>query len=233
MDHLQAIVLDFDGVIADTEPLHYEACREVLAPFGVTLTPAEYVEHYIGVADRRALAEMGKAHDFEIDDRLMDALVARKAELLRHVLLGARPVYPGVAELIRSWAASVPIAVASGALRSEIDLVLVAAGLGGTMSAIVSGDEDVRSKPAPDPYLRALERLATQLDGLAPARCVAIEDSRPGIQSARAAGMRTVGVTTSFLPSALQEADLVVTSLTELTLARLDALVCAMADWRR
>ncbi len=226
MDHLQAIVLDFDGVIADTEPLHYEACREVLAPFGVRLTAAEYVEHYIGVADRNALAGMGRAHGFEIDSHLMDTLVARKAEVLRHVLGASWLVYPGVAELIRSWAAYVPIGIASGALRSEIDLVLGAAGLDGTIRAVVSGDAGVRSKPAPDPYLRALDLLARQQDDLVPARCVAVEDSRWGIHSAREAGMRTVAVTTSLPSTALQEADLVVTSLTELTLAVLDAL-CA------
>jgi beta-phosphoglucomutase len=224
MDHLQAVVLDFDGVIANTEPLHFEACRDVLAPFGVTLTAEEYAEHYIGMADRKALVDVGLAHGLDIDDRLLDDLIARKAEVLRHVLADARPMYPGVAGLLRSWSAEVPLAIASGALRSEIDLVLAVAGVASAVRAIVAADDVRRSKPAPDPYVKALELLAPHVHGLVPARTVAIEDSRWGIQSAKAAGMRTVAVTTSFPPTELGDADLVVNDLMSLTLGVLDAL---------
>ena len=198
MIHLQAVVLDFDGVIADTEPLHFEACRDVLAPFGVKLTAEEYAERYIGVADRKALVDAGRAHGLSIDDRLLDDLIARKAEVLRHVLARTRPMYPGVAPLLRAWSSAVPLAIASGALRSEIEQVLLFAGVATAVSAIVSADDVRRSKPAPDPYLKALELLAPRVPGLEPSRTVAIEDSRHGIESARAAGMRTAAVTTSF-----------------------------------
>jgi len=228
MTHLQAIVLDFDGVIADTEPLHFQACRDVLAPFGVTLTAEEYVEKYIGVADRKAIVDMGLAHGLEIDDDLLDELIARKAEVLRAVLSSARPVYRGVATLLRVWAAEVPLAIASGALRSEIEGVLAAGGISDAVRVIVSANEVRRSKPAPDVYLKALDLLAPYVEGLVPARCVAIEDSRWGIQAARAAGMRSVAVTTSFPRSELTGADLIVDALPELTLDTLDAL-CAQS----
>jgi len=224
MTHLQAIVLDFDGVIADTEPLHFQACREVLAPFGVTLTAAEYAEHYIGVADRKAIVDMGLAHGLEIDDALLDKLIARKAEVLRSVLNNARPMYPGVATLLKAWAAEVPLAIASGALRSEIEGVLAAGGISDAVRVIVSANEVRRSKPAPDVYLKALELLSPYVDGLVPARCVAVEDSRWGIQAARAAGMRSVAVTTSFPRPELGDADLVVDALPALTLDILGAL---------
>jgi beta-phosphoglucomutase len=226
MDRLQAIILDFDGVIANTEPLHYEATRDVLAPFGVTLTEEEYVDRYIGVADRTALTNAGRAHGLEVDGALLNELIARKAEVLRHVLRRTRPMYPGVAELLGRWAAEVPLAIASGALRSEIELVLGVAGVAGAIRVIVSADDGLRSKPAPDPYLKALAMLEPHAGRLDPARTVAIEDSRYGIQSARAAGMRTVAVTTSFPRSALGDADLVVDALPDLTLEMLDAL-CA------
>jgi len=224
MTHLQAIVLDFDGVIADTEPLHFEACRDVLAPFGVTLTAEEYAEHYIGVADRKALVDMGRAHGLEINSPLLDDLIARKAEVLRRDLSSTRPMYPGVATLLKTWAAEVPLAIASGALRGEIELVLAVAGITDAVRVIVSANDVRRSKPAPDPYLKALALLAPHVDGLVPARCVAVEDSRWGIQAARAAGMRTVAVTTSFPRSELGDADLVVDALPILTLDILDAL---------
>ncbi len=224
MHHLQAVVLDFDGVIADTEPLHFEACRDVLAPFGVTLSAEEYAERYIGVADRKALVDAGLAHGLAIDDRTLDVLIARKAEVLRHVLASTRPMYPGVAQLLRAWSAEVPLAIASGALRSEIEQVLRVAGVASAVSAIVSADDVRRSKPAPDPYQKALELLAPRVAGLEPARTIAIEDSRFGIESARAAGMRTVAVTTSFARDDLAAADLVVDALPSLTLDALDAL---------
>ncbi len=226
MNHLQAVVLDFDGVIADTEPLHFEACRDVLAPFGVTLSAEEYAERYIGVADRKALADAGSAHGLAIDDRMLDDLIARKAEVLRHVLASTRPMYPGVAQLLRTWSAEVPLAIASGALRSEIEQVLRVAGVATAVAAIVSANDVRHSKPAPDPYLKALEMLARRVVGLEPSRTVAIEDSRFGIESAHAAGMRTVAVTTSFGRADLTGADLIVDSLPALSLDALDAL-CA------
>jgi beta-phosphoglucomutase len=226
MIHLQAIVFDFDGVIADTEPLHFEACRDVLAPFGVALTAEEYVEHYIGVADRKALVDAGRAHGLEVDGELLDDLIARKAEVLRHVLSNTRPMYPGVAELLRAWSAAVPLAIASGALRSEIELVLGVAGVASAVRAIVSADDVRHGKPAPDPYIKALDLLAPHIPGFEPSRTVAIEDSRWGILSAREAGMRTVAVTTSFSREELEGADLVVDALPSLTLDVLDDL-CA------
>jgi beta-phosphoglucomutase len=226
MTHLQAIVLDFDGVIADTEPLHFEAYRQIFEPFGIKVTFEEYVGHYIGLADRKALAVAGREHGLEVEGRLLDDLIARKAEIMRHILAGARPVYRGVAELLCAWSATVPLAIASGALRSEIELVLTVAGIVDTVQVIVSADDVKRSKPAPDPYLKALDLLALDVSDLEPSRTVAIEDSRFGIQSAREAGMRTVALTTSFPRSELTGADLIVDALPFLTLDMLDAL-CA------
>lgn len=224
MRHLQAVVLDFDGVIADTEPLHYEAYRQIFEPYGITVTAEEYVEHYIGLADRRALADAGRAHGLEVEGPLLDDLTKRKAEVVRHMLANARPVYPGVAELLRNWSAEVPLAIASGALRGEIELVLGSAGVGDTVRVIVSANDVKRSKPAPDAYLMALDLLAAYVPGLDPSQTVAIEDSRFGIQSAREAGLRTVAVTTSFPQSELAGADLIVDALSSLTLDVLDAL---------
>jgi beta-phosphoglucomutase len=226
MTHLQAIVLDFDGVVADTEPLHFEAYRQIFEPFGVTLTFGEYVGHYIGLADREALAGAGREHRLEVEGGLLDDLIARKAEIVRRILADARPVYPGVAELLRIWSAAVPLAIASGALRSEIELVLTVAGVADTVQVIVSADDVKRGKPEPDPYLKVLDLLAQHVPDLEPSRTVAIEDSRFGIQSAREAGMRTVALTTSFPRSELAGADLIVNALPFLTLDVLDAL-CA------
>ena len=224
MGRLQAVVLDFDGVIADTEPIHYKACRDVLAPLGITLTWGEYFERYIGLADREVFGRLAEEHGLVFEADRMDTLLKRKATLLRRALVEERPLFPGVADLMTRWSKEVPLAIASGALRSEIESVLRDAGIAGTVTAIVAADDVPRSKPAPDPYLQALAWLEPHAGRLVPARSVAIEDSRWGLQSARAAGMRAVAVTTSFTPSELGDADLVVNSLSSLTLEALDAL---------
>jgi beta-phosphoglucomutase len=167
---------------------------------------------------------MGRAHGLTIDDALLDDLITRKAEVLRHVLADARPMYPGVARLLRAWSAAVPLAIASGALRSEIELVLAAGGVADAVRVVVSANEVSQSKPAPDVYLKALDLLAPCVAGLEPSRTVAIEDSRWGIQAARQAGLRSVAVTTSFPRADLGDADLVVDALPLVTLDALDAL---------
>jgi beta-phosphoglucomutase len=178
------------------------------------------------VADRHVFREVWQARDPAVPPDLIEGLVAEKAAVLRTVLTKARPLFPGVAEMIRAWAAVVPLAIASGSLRGEIDSVLGAAGLGSTVRIIVSAEDVTRSKPAPDPYVTALARLRPLVGDLIPARTVAIEDSRWGLDSARAAGMRTVAVTTSAPGPELRAADLVVDGVTSLTLGALDAL-CA------
>ena len=123
-------------------------------------------------------------------------------------------------------AAAVPIAISSGARGEEIRRVLQRENLAGCFSAIVAAEDTAVSKPAPDPYLRALALLRTATDGALAARhCVAIEDSRWGLESARAAGMRTVAVANTYEKSALADAaDLVIPSLEAMDLAVLARL---------
>jgi HAD superfamily hydrolase (TIGR01509 family) len=137
-------------------------------------------------------------------------------------------LFPGAAGFIRAAAARVPIAVASGAQTHEIDDVLGKAGLRGHFLAVVGADQTPNSKPAPDPYLEAFARLG-RITGraLLAARTVAIEDSRWGLESARAAGLRTVAVATTYPAEALTaHAELVVGGLDVLDLDALEQL-CA------
>lgn len=160
------------------------------------------------------------------EDRV-GALVARKAERMQAMLHSGSVLFPGALEFIREAAAAVPIAIASGALRHEIDEIIDAAEVGGLFAAIVAAGDTPESKPSPAPYRLAFERLREQtgLD-LDPRRSVAIEDSRWGLESARGAGLRLVGVTTSYPAGELSGAELVVEGLRALTLPALDRL-CA------
>lgn len=223
---LQGIVFDFDGVIANSEPLHLDAFQRTLADEGIELTPAEYYARYLGYDDVGAFAAVARDRGITMSDRQITALVARKGIKLQEMLAAGAVLFPGATEFIRQAAAAVPIAIASGALRHEIDEILEAAGIEDLFSAIVASGDTPASKPSPEPYRLALDRLrqvtGTDLD---PRRTVAIEDSRWGLDSARGAGLRCVAVTNSYPAGELPGAELVVDGLDALTLDALDRLV--------
>jgi beta-phosphoglucomutase len=224
---LQAIVFDFDGVIADSEPLHLRAFQQTLAEAQIELSGRDYYSCYLGYDDVGLVQALAADRGIAMSDREVTALVARKGIRLKEMLQGDHVLFPGAISFIREAASAVPIAIASGALRHEIEEITEAAGIRQLFSAIVSSGDTPQSKPSPAPYLLAFERLR-QVSGrnLDPRRSVAIEDSRWGLESARGAGLRCVGVTNSYPAAELDGAELVVDGLNALTLATLDAL-CA------
>ena len=226
---LQAIVFDFDGVIADSEPLHLRAFQQTLAGEGIDLSPADYYSRYLGYDDVGLMQALAADRGIAMSDGRTAALVARKGAKLKEMLHDGPVLFPGAARFIRGAAAEVPIAIASGAMKHEIIEILEAAGIVGLFTAIVAAGDTPTSKPSPAPYLLAFERLrqGTGRD-LHPQRCVAIEDSRWGLESALGAGLRCVGVTHSYSAAELSGAELVVGGLGELTLPALDHL-CAKA----
>jgi HAD superfamily hydrolase (TIGR01509 family) len=223
---LQAIVFDFDGVLADTEPLHLKAFQQALAEEGLVLERDEYFAHYLGYDDAGVFAALARDRELAWSDGHVTALVARKGIKLQALLEGDDVLFPGAAAFIRAAAAEVPIAIASGALRYEIVQIVESAGLLELFAAIVASGDTPEGKPSPGPYLLAFEQLqraaGKRLDAR---RCVAIEDSVWGLESARDAGLRCVGVTTSYPAAELVGAELVVDGLTTLTIALLDELV--------
>jgi len=223
---LQAIVFDFDGVIADSEPLHLKAFQRALAEEGMTLGQDEYFNRYLGYDDVGVFEAIARDRGLAWTARHVTDRVARKGMKLQELISGGEVLFPGAPAFIRAAAAEVPVAIASGALRHEIVQILESAALDELFATIVASGDTPASKPSPAPYLLAFERLqkraATQLD---PQRCVAIEDSLWGLESARQAGLRCVGVTTSYAADELRGAELVVEGLHALTLPMLEALV--------
>jgi beta-phosphoglucomutase len=223
---LQAIIFDFDGVIADSEPLHLRAFQQALAEQGISLTRDEYFSCYLGYDDVGAFQALSRDRSLGLNERQIAALVTLKGLKLQQILQAGDVLFPGAAEFIRTAAALVPVAIASGALRHEIDEIVESAGLAPLFSAIVASGDTAESKPSPAPYRLAFERLSDAAGRpLDPLRCVAIEDSRWGLESARGAGLRCIGVTTSYSADELTSAELVVDGLHALTVARLDELV--------
>ncbi|HMF97488.1 MAG TPA: HAD family phosphatase [Vicinamibacterales bacterium] len=218
---LRAIVFDFDGVIANSEPLHFRAYASVLAPEGVALTERDYYARYLGFDDVGAFEAIARDRRLPWSPGFVRTLVERKAieleKLERHVSV----LFPGAADAIRCAAASVPIAIASGARGDEIRRVVRREQLEACFSVIVSAEDTPVSKPAPEPYLHAVAQLRTTAgaSSLAAADCVAIEDSRWGLESARAAGLKTIAVTNTYDAAALvRYADLVISSLADFDL---------------
>ena len=220
MTGVQAVVFDFDGVLADSEPLHLKAYQALLEPHGIVLDQKTYCERYLGYDDEGALQRMAEDNGLMLGDEEIEMLVVEKGHVFE-ALVGSRDVlYPGAVDCVRRLAERWPVGIASGALRADIDLLLRGAGIQPIFRFIVAAGDTDLTKPAPDPYLRAAE-----LHGVPPSACVAIEDSHWGLESARTAGMRTIAITHTYPRAELTgAADAVIDSLAELTvdfLARL------------
>ena len=222
---LRAIVFDFDGVIADSEPLHFQAFADILVQAGIALTEPNYYARYLGFSDLGVFEAVGTDRGLAWSADHVTELAVRKAARLEALERNRSVLFPGAEALIRRAGEAVPLAIASGAIREEIVRVLDRAGLTHWFPVIVAAGETPASKPAPDPYLRAVALLSEAAGHpFDPAECVAIEDSRWGLESARAAGLRTVAVTHSYNASALGGADLVVPDLEALQLSDLSRI---------
>ena len=225
--NLHAIILDFDGVIANSEPLHLRAFQATLGADGIHLSPEDYYARYLGYDDVGLFQKLAADRGFEWNERHIAALVARKGVKLQELLHAGSVLFPGASDFIRRAAADVPIAIASGALKHEIVEIITAAGVGDLVSTIVAAGDTAESKPSPEPYRLAFAQLREQTGlNLDPRRTVAVEDSRWGLASAHGAGLRCVGVTSSYAAHELPGAELTVSGLADLDLDVLDAL-CA------
>lgn len=225
VQHLDAVIFDFDVVIANSEPLHFRAFADTLALHGFSLTREAYYARYLGFDDVGAFGAVAEDAGRPMDAAAIHALVEAKEQRMRQLMHGAEVLFPGAAACIRACASEVPVAICSGALRHEIMEVLEAAALTDAVRLVVASGDTPRSKPSPEPYRLAFARLNAASGGsLRADRTVAIEDSRWGLESALGAGLRLVGVTNSYGSDALPGAELVVPGLHALTVSALDDL---------
>ena len=223
---LAGVVFDFDGVLANSEPLHLRAYQDVLAERGMTLGEADYYDRYLGFDDDGVFRTVWRDQGLTLDEETLVELIRVKGDRFEALAGQGEALFPGAADCVRRVAAEAPIAIASGALAPEIETVLDAADLRRHFRAVVASGDTPRSKPAPDPYLRALELLRPHVAaaGLDPAGCVvAVEDSMWGIESALAAGLRCVGVAQTYPASRLGAAHAVVPTIADVTPATLRA----------
>jgi beta-phosphoglucomutase len=226
---LQAVIFDFDGVIADSEPLHLRAYQSILEKEGIRLDKQEYYARYLGYDDAGLFAALAKDRGIAVDAGTIDRWITSKSEIIEHMLSEGSIVFPGAAACVEMFAERVPVAIASGALEPEIVLVLKHSGLEKFFDAIASASDGVPGKPAPDLYLLAIAKLRTTRKKGAgpfdPTSCVAIEDSHWGLEAARRAGLRCVAVTHTYPARDLATADLVVERLADLTVSKVENIM--------
>jgi HAD superfamily hydrolase (TIGR01509 family) len=223
---LKAIIFDCDGVIADSEPLHMVAMQRVLADEGITLSKEIYYREYLALDDRGCYTKAFHDHRRELTDDKLRELIARKATQIEPVMRTHLRIFPGVARFIHNAAARYPLAVASGALRHEIDLILGQAGVRDCFAVVVSAEDVTRGKPDPESFRKAHAALsALTAGGIATRDCLVIEDSLYGVEAAKLAGMPVLAVTNSYPRERLRTADMIIDRFTDLTLTDVERLL--------
>jgi HAD superfamily hydrolase (TIGR01509 family) len=224
---LKAVIFDFDGIIVDSEPMHYRAFQKVLEPLGAGYGWQEYLDRYIGFDDRDAFREAFRVHGLTLRDGQLAELISAKAACFQEVIAHGVEPYDGVVDLIRSLSGTVPLAICSGALRSDIEPVLAQLSLETAFDRMVTADDVEESKPDPASYRLALLRLQEAFPGrdITPAETLAIEDTPAGISSARGAGLQVLAVTNSYPAAALSSTVATVHTLAGLSLEDLRRLI--------
>ncbi len=214
----EAVIFDFDGVIVDTEPLHYTAFQRVLEPLGLHFTWEEYVETYIGFDDRDAFRHAFSLKGTMLSQDELHKLIEQKAAFFQEVIRSDIPAYPGVLKLIFHLNAfKIPLAICSGALREDIDPILARLGIADCFDIIVTADDVAASKPDPECYQLAFQRLqSAHQNSFSKSVTLAIEDTPAGISSAKAAGLMVCAVTNSYPAARLDQATFVTDSLSSL-----------------
>lgn len=202
---LQAVLLDFNGVIINDEPLHQSLIQDLLLEENLRPSLEDYQQVCLGRTDRACITDLWQRQGRVVTEAQLNKLLDRKAIRYRETLaaLDRLPLYPGLEDVVyQIRTAHLKLAVVSGARQSEIEAVLSLAGIADYVHVIVSGDDlsVATSKPAPDAYLLAIQRLNQRFPdlGLAAQDCLAVEDSFAGIEAARRAGVPVLGVAHAF-----------------------------------
>ncbi len=223
MATLTALIFDFDGVIADTEPFHFAGFRHTLAEIGISLAESDYYANYLGYDDRGCFIAALTAHQRPTDPAALVQLMQRKSHAYLESVKNHLTIFPGVREFVREAAAAYPLAIASGALRHEIDVILEQAGLRKEFLHITSAEDVTKGKPDPQPFLHALNALNRQCreQVITAGSCLVIEDSIPGIRSAKTAGMKVLAMANTHTVQDLHEAHAVAKSLSQVRLSEL------------
>ena len=225
---LRAIIFDFDGVLVDSEPIHFAAFKKTLAADGANLTEELYNERYLALDDRGAFSKYHQDLGRDLALTELNDLMTKKAAIFQQLVeTEGILAYPAVPELVMAMSQRYPLAIASGARKHELEMILEMAGIRPYFEAIISADDVEKGKPDPESFLKAVQALndsGKRITSIKPEECVVIEDSKQGILSAHTAGMKCIAVATSYPIFELSHADLVVPSLAALKMSQVEDL---------
>ena len=219
---IKAILFDFNGVIIDDEPIQMKAYQEVLKSHEIAVTEELYFGA-LGMDDKTFVRSMFEHAKKPLTNPVLEKVLDAKTDLHRQMIEDELPLFPGVLTFLKAASREFELGLVSMANKAEVGYVFQRAQLTPLFSVIVTAEDASVCKPAPECYLAGLTKLNEKRQHerklpLLPSECLAIEDSPPGIQSARAAGMRTLGVTNTVTAEALRAAGA-------------DVVTASLADW--
>ncbi len=217
MEKIRAILFDCNGIIADDEPIHLELFQKVLKEEGIKLTKEMYFKKYLAMDDRSCFKDALKSNGKPYDPEIVQNLILRKAKYYKKRIEKGLKIFSGVRSFVKAHQKKYSMAIVSGALRHEIELILKRAGIRKAFSVIISAEDVQNGKPDPECYLLALKKL----NDINPEECIAIEDSIHGVHAAHKAGVACIAVTNSYSREKLSHADWVVPSLVGIKVSEL------------
>ena len=227
---LRAVIFDFDGVITDSEVLHFRSFNQVLAQYGIEITTKDYYKDYLGLSDLDLLNLLVDKGRLKLNKHQIENLAEQKKQVFEKLAKTEGRIIEGVRDFLQMLRQNdIPMAICSGALLVEIELILEEARLRSFFEVIVSAEQVKKGKPNPQGFLLTLQKLNHNEKSQNPIlanQCVVIEDSHWGLEAAKAAGMHTIAITNSYDADQLALAEKVITNLGQLSISDLQKL-CA------
>jgi beta-phosphoglucomutase len=223
---LKAVIFDFDGVIANTEPCHLSAFNQVFAEFGIELSPEIYYSKYLGFTDCEMLEDVRRDYKSDFKCKSIEQLAEQKTKIFHRLISRGDSLIDGIVEFVLELKKNnIKVAINSGAIMADIELILRGTKIEKAFDVIVSADDIEKGKPDPQGYLLALKNLnANSKNQIAAGECAVIEDSKWGIISAQKAGIHVIGITNSYPAKELTGSDLIIDSVRHLKISDLHNL---------
>jgi beta-phosphoglucomutase family hydrolase len=211
MAEIKAVIFDLDGVISDTQKYHAQVEAKLLKECGINLKAKEIIKKYAGTSDRENFEKIFKEYKKPL--KKVKEILDKKYEILIGMLRGKIQPISGVIKFIKDLKDhSFKLGVASSARKKSVEFILSELKIKDDLDAIVTGEEVKFSKPNPEIYLKTAKLL-----NVSPKECLVIEDAVSGIRAAKAAGMKCLAITTTYLRAELNEADEIIDSFHQIT----------------
>ncbi|MGI9553731.1 MAG: HAD family hydrolase [Thermodesulfobacteriota bacterium] len=222
---LKAIIFDFDGIIADTEPTHLEAFKKVLEEIDISLNDNDYYENFLAFDDKKLFSEILKINNREIQENFVETLIKKKNVLVTSFFSEYVVLFPGFQNFLGKVKNNYRLSIASGALKSEIVFVLEKFNIENEFSVITAADDVLNCKPDPEVFIKSLKSLnEANNEAILPDECLVIEDSVYGIEAAKKANMKCLAMTHTYSADYLKDADIVVNNYNDLDMAKVEEI---------